>query len=110
MKKNQTQRLLCEKFCRYYKPGKNEALACRGYTVIERVVQAGRMIDFERYGRTPDGSAREMVRQRMCPDCAFHRQDCDFMQDRAAPPCGGFVLVTQLIGGGVISADEIAEP
>jgi hypothetical protein len=43
----------------------------------------------------------------LCLACDFHEQDCDFMQDRAARPCGGFVLLEQLLGSGVITIEDI---
>jgi len=98
---------LCLKFCPYYKPGKNEELACKGYTVVERLIQSGRRIDFEKYGLEFDNTDQEAVRQRMCMACAFHEQDCDFMLDRTAPPCGGFALVMQLLGSGVMTVEDV---
>jgi hypothetical protein len=38
---------LCLKHCSYYKPGKNEELACRGFHVVERLMQSGRTILME---------------------------------------------------------------
>jgi hypothetical protein len=98
---------LCFRFCPYYKPGKNEELACRGFTVAVQLMRRGRQIAFEKYGMQFDTTQEELLRQRMCPACAFHEQDCDFMLDRTARPCGGFVLVSQLLGSGVITLEEI---
>ena len=97
---------LCVRYCAYYKPGKNEELACKGYAVMERLLRS-RRIDCEPYGRSPDGSVRELLVQKMCMGCDFHEQDCDFIQDRTKPPCGGFVLISQLIGSGTITLEEI---
>jgi hypothetical protein len=98
---------LCLKFCPYYKPGKNEELACKGFTVVEQLIQKGGRIVFEKYGLEFDKNVLEILRQRMCLACAFHEQDCDFMLDQTARPCGGFVLISQLLGSGVIALEEI---
>ena len=98
---------LCLKFCLYYKPGKNEELACKGFTVVEQLTQRGVRIVFEKYGLELNATVQELLRQRMCLACAFHEQDCDFMLDRTARPCGGFVLIAQLLDSGVITIEEI---
>lgn len=98
---------LCLKFCSYYKPGKNEELACRGYAVVERLIQKGRLIAFTRYGREPDRSLQDMLAERLCAACEFHERDCDFAQDREARPCGGFVLLSQLLAAGELTIDDV---
>ena len=98
---------LCVRYCAYYKPGKNEELACKGYAVMERLMRSNRRIVFEQYGHSPDSAVMEMLVQKMCMSCDFHEQDCDFIQDRTALPCGGFVLISRLLGSGVITLEEI---
>jgi hypothetical protein len=98
---------ICLKFCAYYKPGKNEALACRGYTVVEQLMREGRAIGFQGSERTFDAATAEMLSHKMCKTCDFHEHDCDFMLDRTASPCGGFVLLAQLLGSGVITMRDI---
>jgi len=107
MDTDQLEIKLCLKFCTYYKPGKNEELACKGFTVVEQLMHGGRQIVFERYGLEFDRTVQELLKQNMCLACAFHEQDCDFMLDRTARPCGGFVLISQLLGSGVIAIEEI---
>jgi len=99
--------ILCLKFCSYYKPGKNEELACKGYLVVERLLGEGKSLVLE----SNSGSASPVLTDRLvnvlCLACDFHEQDCDFMQNRAARPCGGFVLLEQLLGSGVITIEDI---
>lgn len=108
MKTSSLVQTLCVPFCVYYKPGKNEELACKGYAVLERLMQGGRRIDCERCGQAPATTVSDLLVQKMCMSCDFHEQDCDFMQDRTAAPCGGFVLISQLLGSGAIAPDEIS--
>ena len=100
-------RSFCLQFCSYYKPGKNEELACRGYEVVERLLQRGVKILFEKTGKEINHAASEMIVQKMCVTCIFQKDDCDFMQNRAAPPCGGFVLLSQLLAAKVITIEDI---
>jgi hypothetical protein len=98
---------LCLKYCSYYKPGKNEKLACGGYHVVERLMQAGRTITLEKPGVSADTKVMDLLVQTLCGACPFHEHDCDFFQDLVSQPCGGFVLLSQLLGSGRITIDEI---
>jgi hypothetical protein len=98
---------VCLRRCSYYKPGKNEELACRGYVVLERLAQQGNLIDDTNTEHLRCRDVEEPLVQALCMVCPFHEQDCDFMENRALPPCGGFVLLMQLLGKKKISIDEV---
>ena len=98
---------LCLNFCAYYKPDKDEALACRGYEVVERLIQEGRPILFQKSGAPRDQATTELIVQNLCSACGFQEDGCDFMLDRKAPPCGGFLFLAQLLGEGTITIDDI---
>jgi hypothetical protein len=103
-------RTLCKPFCVYYKPGKNEELLCRGAFVVERLMRAGRRLSVEdKPGRDPDHATIELVIHQVCGACDFREHDCDFAQDRAARPCGGYVFLTELLASGVIATEDIKE-
>jgi hypothetical protein len=99
---------LCLNFCSYYKPGKNEELACRGYEMVQRLIRRGRQLDLAGGSREFDRARAEALVQRMCVQCNFKPDGCDFMLDRKASPCGGFVLLAQLIETGVITIEDIS--
>jgi len=99
---------LCLNFCSYYKPGKNEELACRGYEIVQRLTQRGKLPELAGGSREFDRARAESLVQRMCVQCDFEPDGCDFMIDRKAPPCGGFVLLAQLIESGVITIEDIS--
>ena len=108
--KNQTplHKTLCFPFCVYYKPGKNERLACRGYKVVERLLRKGKIPPLASdAGRDFDRRRAESIVKTMCKACDFQKDGCDFMLDRNAPPCGGFVLLARLIETGVIVVEDI---
>lgn len=98
---------LCLKYCSYFKPGKNEKLACRGYQVVERLMHAGRTITLGNTRFSADKKVTEQLVQTLCSSCSFHEDDCDFFQDLVSQPCGGFLLLSQLLGSGRIMLDEI---
>lgn len=101
---------LCLRICPYYKPSKDEALACRGFVEVQMLLKKGREICLD--GRSqpvrPE-TAKELV-SKMCPVCEFYREDCDFIVNMMnASPCGGFSLIGQLIEDGTITVDDIGE-
>ena len=98
---------LCLPFCAYYKPGRNEELACRGYEVVKRLMQSGKILPLSDAERRFDRSRAEAVVRALCTACAFQEDGCDFMQDRNAPPCGGFVLLARLVEAGIIEIGDI---
>ncbi len=98
---------LCLNFCSYYKPGKNEELECRGYEVVQHLVQCGKLLELAGCGREFDRARAESLVQRMCVHCNFQQDGCDFMLDRKASPCGGFVLLAQLIESGAITIEDL---
>lgn len=101
------EKKLCSKFCSYYKPGKNEELACKGYLVVERLLREGKSLDLENNSGESNMVVADRIVNILCTACDFHEQDCDFMQDRAARPCGGFVLLERLLASGVITMEDI---
>ena len=124
---------LCEKFCPYYKPAKNEDLACLGFLIIERLMNKGVEITSEKTGRSLDPADAERLIKDMCVRCPFYDDDCDFaMVSRSnregwssssilpkddegqwsekgcVPfPCGGFTLLGYLLGENIIDIDDI---
>ena len=106
-KKAPLVKTLCLKYCSYFKPDRNEKLACRGYQVVERLMQAGRTVTLEKTGVSADTKVINQLVQALCGACPFHERDCDFFQDLVSKPCGGFTLLSQLIGSGRLTIDEI---
>jgi hypothetical protein len=124
---------LCEKFCPYYKPDKDEDLACLGFLVIEQLTGKGVPISCERRESTIHPAASERLLREMCIRCPFYENDCDFAlvsrtnrgsdsvsstpansgerhlleKDRIPSPCGGFTLLGYLLGENIINIDDI---
>ncbi len=108
MKKNAPLvKTLCLKYCSYFKPDKHEKLACRGYYVVERLMRSGRTVTLEKTGVSAGTKVIDQLVQALCGACPFHERDCDFYQDLVSKPCGGFTLLSQLLGAGRITIDEI---
>jgi hypothetical protein len=111
MKMNETnlRKSLCQAFCKYYKPVKREELACMGFLVIEKLMRKGKEIPFDVFKEKMHLSTEEMLTEELCVLCPFYEEDCDFVQHRELPPCGGFLLLGHLFDTKVISIDNIRD-
>jgi len=65
------------------------------------------LIDNKNTDHLRDSAGEEPLVQALCMACPFHEQDCDFMENSALPPCGGFLLLMQLLGKKKISIDDV---
>jgi hypothetical protein len=106
-KKQSLEQALCASFCSYYKPGSKEDLACKGYTVLERLLQVKKTNIPDQCASVFDSRTADMLVQKMCATCDFHENDCDYMQNRTSSPCGGFILLAQLFMSKEIVAEDI---
>lgn len=107
MTKQGTCETLCIHSCAYYRPGKNEEFACRGYLVIERLCAQGKPIDLTQNCSARDMAGTELLVKMLCSACDFRVDGCDFILDRKAVPCGGFLLLSQLLAQGTISQEDL---
>jgi hypothetical protein len=100
--------LLCLNFCAYYKPAKSDELACLSYLVVEHLLKKGKKIIFEKSERILVPETKDKLIKRMCISCPFYEKDCDFiLHNGDSPPCGGFILLGQLLESDTISIDDI---
>jgi len=105
-----TGETLCRNFCAYYKPAKKEELACRGFVVVQRLIEKGRAVPLVRTGRAvpPDSATKESLMRHVCKECDFREADCDFILTKGtAPACGGFVLLSSLLSSGEITIEDL---
>lgn len=108
MDKDELVKNLCGKFCSYYKPAKDPGLACNGFLVAERLIKSGKKLLFEPTGRSIEKTGSPGLLQVLCEPCAFYAHDCDFAEGKAdAEPCGGFILLGNLLHADVIVIDDI---
>lgn len=109
MKKKKDAATVCEHYCSWYKPGRNEEFECQGSVVVHRLLDRG-----SRFGpgrpRSPmmKPAPAEALRETVCRTCSFSASDCDYAgQCGDALPCGGFILLSHLLDEGATSLDEI---
>jgi hypothetical protein len=101
---------LCARFCPYYKPGKKEDLACKGFVVVKGLIEEGREIPFFVADKRPGPALREKLLHDLCAVCPFFEDGCDFVQQKErASPCGGFILLAYLLSANIITIDNIRD-
>lgn len=110
MEKINLEEKVCLLFCSYYKPTRNDNLACLGYTILEKFLQKGDEIIFKKYKTPINATAIKLLRDNMCIHCPFFKEDCDFIQHyKDSLPCGGFILLGHLLKEGLITIDNIID-
>lgn len=105
-----TDEILCRTYCAYYKPAKKEELACRGFVVVQRLIEKGRAVSLARPAAAVpfDSATNEPLRRHVCKECDFREADCDFiLTEGKAPACGGFVLLSCLLSSGEITIEDL---
>jgi|WetSurMetagenome_2_1015567.scaffolds.fasta_scaffold296975_1 hypothetical protein len=113
---------ICRKFCHYFKPSKEEDLACLGFVVAERLIERGMKYSSGLPVRRPDEKTEEILVRNFCVKCPFYGEDCDYVLDcrrgksdaagihsdkEDPPPCGGFIFLGLLLEGRIVSIDDI---
>jgi hypothetical protein len=110
MSENSLRERLCLKFCAYYKPSKNEELACKGFLVIEGLIKEGKEISFIKSEKLLEADTEKILRENLCVSCPFNESDCDYaQQEEGASPCGGFLLLGRLLETQVVTVDNIQD-
>lgn len=110
VRKPKADTTLCRNFCKYYKPGKNEELACQGFVVAYGIIGRGKSISLARPGKMTDAdaAAADILKKRVCGSCDFRLDGCDFiLTNGGASPCGGFALLSHLLGSGELKPEEL---
>lgn len=101
---------LCMSLCQYYKPTKDNALACMGFLVADHFVRKGRQFSFQKPVLTPDIESDRTLINFICMKCPFYEGDCDFiLGTQKALPCGGLMLIKYLYDSRIISLDDLDE-
>jgi hypothetical protein len=116
MGKKEFKDYICRPFCRFFREGQKEDMACRGAQVIELLMERGRLDSkkLPRNGKDPylweqhDSDLETTV----CKNCPFFAHDCDFQSINQLPgtePCGGYILLCLLKKNGNIIIDDLKE-
>jgi hypothetical protein len=108
---------VCAGYCAFFKPGKDEALACKGFLVLQELSRAEKGLPGFPEKRELRGETREHLFHLLCPHCPFSSEGCDFaawnrgeMPDadrEGVTPCGGFLFLANCIDQGTIDIQAL---
>lgn len=101
------RKIICQGFCRYYKPGKREEPGCGGLVWLQRqpgLAERPEYFNFSGpeplFGIAPDHPRLLAV----CRECEYRVGGCDFRDPQVAEadcsPCGGLRAVAGLLASG----------
>ena len=117
MGKPDFQEMICRPFCRFFKQGVKEDLACQGALVVERLLERGLIslsdmpspkLKRPALWQEPDA----LLEATVCGRCPFRVDGCDFRASAppaAAEPCGGYVMLRAIRAAGTLTAATLAE-
>ncbi|MBI5213490.1 MAG: hypothetical protein HY957_09005 [Nitrospirae bacterium] len=94
--------IICERFCKYYKEGKEE-LHCGGYEFLRNNLTAHELKSLAGFLKCGDDiknripSKNKNLTEFVCRRCDFFIGGCDFSENRLGPPCGGYILISKTI-------------
>jgi hypothetical protein len=96
VKKRSYTDILCGRFCKYYKRGK-EGLACGTYDFLARNLTAFELKSaIDCISSDADFIRDKEIEDRICSRCDFLVDGCDFKSGVEAPPCGGYIVLGRL--------------
>lgn len=97
MKDDSYTRIICKKFCRFFKEGKEE-LHCETYQFVKRRFPPEVLENLTKdFSGSPDFSQDSLIRELICTKCDFLIDGCDFRDGLGSAPCGGYGVVEHLI-------------
>lgn len=94
------KRMVCEKFCVFYKPEKT-GMKCGTLEFLERNLTKREIKFFSERARPINEPAPHdnEIKTMVCESaCEFYKtDDCDFRLGKPSSPCGGYSLLSSLI-------------
>jgi len=94
VKNKKLTEIICRRYCRYYKDGK-ENLLCGTYRYLAERYPVGELQRVPE-GIIPDFSRDTYILDEICKKCEFFADGCDFREGNPGPPCGGYCVVEWL--------------
>ena len=110
MEEGDLQAMLCARFCHYYRPDKDEKLACQGFLVAAELIKRHKNLHLPEAASSPVPDIQEDLVRHVCDACPFHEHDCDFYEYReGVSPCGGLMYLGMLLAEQLVTVDNIKD-
>lgn len=95
MKDERYTSIVCEKFCYYYKPQRDEQL-CEGYSFLRRNLTPNELKDLVTVFKISKSLSNEREYFSLCNSCDFRVDGCDFYAKQSNVPCGGLLIISSI--------------
>jgi len=103
VKRKEYTDIICNKFCRFYKEGRDET-SCGTYRFLaDRFTACELGMLVSGLSKNPVYSCDAEVREFICSACDFLVDGCDFREGADVLPCGGYSIIEGLISRGKMS-------
>ncbi len=78
---------ICRPFCRYFREGEKEEMACGGALAVHALIKSCILDinDILSAGKDPSLWNDNSLRAAVCGRCGFRAEDCDFASDNPPP-------------------------
>lgn len=96
MKEDIYTNLICEDFCNYHKPGKENEI-CGGYFYLKKNVTPIELMGLTKVFNLKDDKVAIKNLFFVCENCDIRIDGCDFFLDKSNEPCGGYLLISRLL-------------
>lgn len=96
MKEEKYTSLICEKFCSYYKKGKDTEV-CGGYYYLKRFLTPSELRELLEFFHLEDVNFTTEDIDFICEKCNFRVDGCDFIISKSSIPCGGYLIINRLL-------------
>lgn len=117
MEKEELVQQLCAGYCSFYKPGKDEELACKGFTILEKLLDEPKEVPVRPVKTVMSLKTEDDLFRIICRNCPFFGDDCDFaawkrgeggnVAREAVSPCGGFLCLGLCVDHGTVDIEDI---
>ena len=117
MEKEGLVELLCVRHCSFFKPGKDEELACKGFFILNNLLEEGWEVPAEAKKILLSMKTEDDLFRVICRCCPFFGEDCDFaawkrgesrnVAREAVIPCGGFLCLGHYIDHGTVDIQDV---
>lgn len=103
MKEKEYVDLICQRFCVYYKGGREE-IRCGTFSFLRSTLSSGELRELiEAAGASGEAptvtcAKDQDVMRLACEGCDFRIDGCDFRDGRVGPPCGGYAVMERILG------------
>jgi hypothetical protein len=100
MKEDKYTDIICKRFCKFYKEGKEE-FQCGTFLYLKELFSAEDLeSSLSEIPERPSFTEDEFIQELVCRKCEFLVGGCDYREGLNSPPCGGYVIIEHIIRNG----------